>query len=414
MKPLGVQWTLRGICALLLALALPGAGQTTDEPPPALKASEILPRQLLAGPSYKIEERVRNDGYLNTYQVRSRFGDLTVVSTALLHIRIKEIGALEKMEKLDASQEFSKALAQGGEKAVQGAKNLANNPAGALDSAASGVGKMFKRAGEGLRSKGSKHEDSKMEALLGVAKTKREYALQFEVDPYSSNPHLQKRLDELAQAGHAGGITATALKAMIPGGVGLAASTAGSAEWLKEVDLSLPPTELRMNNRAKLIEMGLASALAEQFINEDDFSPTQQGMIVYHLGTLKAVKGKDAFVKLTLTTQDPDVALFRTRMTQMFAGYHRRVGKLASFAELGKFVAGQTVGGKLVLAFPLDYLVWTESIKNIAGYLSQQAKGRQATALEIWITGSASPTAREGLKALGFQLHEKADNLVER
>lgn len=414
MQPFGARWSLRGICTLLLALTLPGMGQAADERLPVLKASEILPRQLLAGRSYTIEERVRNDGYLNTYQVRSRFGGLAVVSTALLHIRIKEIGALEKMENLDANQEFSKALAQGGEKAVQGAKNLANDPAAALDSAVSGVGKMFKRAEEGLRSKGSKHEDSKAEAILGVAKTKREYALQFGVDPYSTNPHLQKRLNEIAQAGQAGGITATALKAMIPGGVGLAVSTAGSAEWLKEVDLSLPPTELRMNNRAKLIEMGLAPALAERFINEDDFSPSQQSMIVYSLGTLKAVKGKESFVKLTLTTRDPDVALFRTRMAQMFAGYHRGVGKLVSFAELGKFVAGQTAGGKLVLAFPLDYLVWTESIQNIAGYLSQQAKGRRATALEMWITGSASPAAREGLKALGFQLHEKADNLVER
>jgi len=34
-----------------------------------------LPRELLAGPNHRVEERVYNDGYINRYTVLSKFGD---------------------------------------------------------------------------------------------------------------------------------------------------------------------------------------------------------------------------------------------------------------------------------------------------------------------------------------------------
>ena len=304
-------------------------------------------------------------------------------------------------------------MAQGGEKVVTAASELVNDPEAALDNAVSGVGRLFKRVSEGLRSRSSKHEDSTTDILLGVSKTKREYALQFGVDPYSSNPYLQKRLNEIAKAGQAGGITATALKALIPGGVGLAVSAAGGSQWLKEIDLTLPPTELRMQNRDKLLRMGIPPGLAEMFINEDDFTPSQQSLLVAALDKLKGVRGRDLFLKLALTTEDQDVALFRQRMAQMYAGYNRKASKLSGFVALDRFVGAQTVGGKLVFIFPLDYLVWTASNENIINFLTRRAKSKGASGMEPWLTGQASPMTREKLKDLGWRLHEKILSLFD-
>lgn len=309
MKP-----TAKVLCALaavwLAGQAVPAlAAQAANETPPVLKAAQFVPAQLLKGPGYSVEARVANDGYLNTYRLHSKFGDLRVVSTELLLTRIHEVRAMEKMAALESSEEFGKAVARGGENIVKGATNLVKAPVGSLNSAASGVGRLFRRAEESLRSEKSKHEDSTTNTLLGVARTKREYAVQFGVDPYSTNPLLQKRLTEIAQAGAAGGLTSTVVKAMIPGGIGFAVSASSSTNWLKEVDLSLPPSELRMQGREKLLAMGLSPALAEAFINEVEFSPSQQAMIVAALTAMAGVQGKEVFVRLLLTTGDADVAL---------------------------------------------------------------------------------------------------------
>jgi hypothetical protein len=51
------------------------AAQPAYEPSTTLNASQILPRELLAGPNHRVEERVYNDGYINRYTVLSKFGD---------------------------------------------------------------------------------------------------------------------------------------------------------------------------------------------------------------------------------------------------------------------------------------------------------------------------------------------------
>ena len=68
-----------------------------------------------------------------------------------------------------------------------------------------------------------------MENLIGYSNTKREYAHAFGVDVYSPNSILQQQLDEMAKAGYAGSISVTALKALIPGGVGMALSVTGGS-----------------------------------------------------------------------------------------------------------------------------------------------------------------------------------------
>ena len=79
-----------------------------------LQASKILPAELRSGGNFRVEEKVTNDGYLNTYRIGSRFGTFTAVSTAMLRKRIGEINALAVMEKVSGTDEFTTALKQAG------------------------------------------------------------------------------------------------------------------------------------------------------------------------------------------------------------------------------------------------------------------------------------------------------------
>src|SRR5574341_188969 len=82
------------------------AAQGGYEPATTLSASQILPPELLAGPNHRVEEKVVNDGYVNTYRIGSKFGVFTAVSTAMLRKRIEEINALVLMEKIEKTKEY--------------------------------------------------------------------------------------------------------------------------------------------------------------------------------------------------------------------------------------------------------------------------------------------------------------------
>ena len=75
---------------LLLGTALRAAARRYESSP-VLKASQILPRELVSGLNHRVEERVINDGYQNHYKIYSKFGEYAVVSTAMLRKRVHEI-----------------------------------------------------------------------------------------------------------------------------------------------------------------------------------------------------------------------------------------------------------------------------------------------------------------------------------
>jgi hypothetical protein len=90
----------------LVGTAVPAVAQQGYEQAPVLSASKILPPELLSGPNHQVQEHVTSDGYLNIYQIDSKFGTFTVVSTALLRKRIGEINAMVVMEKIQDSKEY--------------------------------------------------------------------------------------------------------------------------------------------------------------------------------------------------------------------------------------------------------------------------------------------------------------------
>lgn len=402
------------VLAMLCALFFPGEG-ACQERPALLHAERVLPKTMLSGPGFRVDPQVGCDGYMNIYLLHSRYGDFRVVSTALLSARIGEVLAMQAMDRMNTSKEFMASVGEGGMNVLQGAVDLVTKPVETLGGAVSGVGKMFNRAGESLfGSKASKYEDPAIQGFLGYSTVKREYALAFGVDPYSTNAVLAAHLERVASAGYAGGLSASALKVMIPGGVGVAVSAVGGARWLGEVDLAQSPADLRRANRQKLIAMGLAAGLAAEFIDNGEFTPSQQSLLVAALDTMPGVAGRDRFIRLACGTSDQDVALFRQRMAQCYAGYHRHVEKIERFLALGELVGARSVSGKLVVILPLDSLFWTASIAKTAQGVRRDAVELGLNTAEFWVSGQVSPLARSKIQAMGWMIREKGDVVLLR
>jgi len=130
---------------LLTGLLLSGgmAVEAQDlEALPVLKASEILPPNLLSGPSHKVEEKVLNDGYINHYKIETKFAIYPAVSTAKLRKRIREAYAIKAMEQVKGTKEFTAAIKEAGMDALVGMKQLITRPMrtvyGAVSSLSSG------------------------------------------------------------------------------------------------------------------------------------------------------------------------------------------------------------------------------------------------------------------------------------
>lgn len=393
------------VCFSATAWTAPSAGGGATESPPTLKASAILPKSMLSAPGCRVDETVKNDGYLNTYTLRTPEGELKVVSTALLAARLQECAAIAAMDKVDPAGQFGNAVVQKGKNTVQGAVNLVTSPVKTLGSALSGVGKMFARAEESLvESKSSKYEDNPAAAALGYSRSKREIAKKFGVDPYSTNPFLKERLDRLAGADYAGSLLATGASAAIPGAVGIGVSAAGTGKWLTDMDVAIPPADLRRANRDKLKAMGVPADLAEAFIDNTDLSPVHQTIIVSALTAMPRTANREAFIAFCLPTDSEDLALFRERMAIMFSNFDAKKEHIDRFERVGRFVAGRTANGGLVFCFPLDMLAWTATNAGLGAKLKETLAGRMVKG-DIWLSGKVTPLAGKSLAGLGLAVH---------
>lgn len=403
------------LTCLLLALILAGfaapAKSQTYEAQAVLHASQILPPDLLSGPNHRVEERVYNDGYLNRYTVLSKFGGFTAVSTPLLRKRIGEINAMVRMEQIKNTKEFTASLKEAGTDTLVGFKNLVTKPVDTVKGAASGLAVAFRRAGDALTGpKRSDAEDSKIKDLIGFSKTKREYAFELGVDAYTDNEKLQDRLNEISWAGYAGGLTWAAAMSAVPGGAGLAITVSGSNKLLNDVLRTTPPVDLRRMNGEKLNAMNVYAEVADAFLNNAVYSPRDQTLLVGALDEMKGVGNRATFVRVAAATANRDLAFFRERQAEMYAGYHKAIAPIETFIALGEFAAARTTKNEVVFNVPMDHLVWTQEIAQML--TAADARVNQLTRpanKQLWISGTMSARAKKEIETRGWQVQENSE-----
>jgi hypothetical protein len=187
--------------------------------PIILQASQVLPKELLSGPNYKVKETVTSDGFINIYEIESPYGHLKIESTELLRKRAAELNALSRIEALKGTSVYMDAAKAAAMGPVRTATALVTEPVETVKGIGSGIGNFFGKVGSAVTSN-DPDKDSAMSSILGQAAFKREYAYEFGVDPYTNFEPLQKALGDLAWTAAAGGLTVKAAFMAIPGGTG--------------------------------------------------------------------------------------------------------------------------------------------------------------------------------------------------
>jgi hypothetical protein len=395
----------RQIITIALGFAASGfllnaAADASYEKPPVFEAKRIQPAKLLKSAYHSVGSKVPNDGQMNHYTIKSKYGTVTADSTAELKIRVDEMRALAAMERVSNSDQFTRQVKEGGKNVVAGAKALVTRPVDTVKGAIAGIGALAGRAGDALiGDPPSDAEDSRIENVIGFSSTKRDYAAEFHVDPYSTNPLLQKRLEEISWYGYSGKITASAVSAIIPGGVGVFVSAAKSSDWLEGIPVKTPPSELRKANREKLAVMGVSPDVIDLFEGNTVYSPVQQTKLVQELARMKGTADRSHFVKFAVLARNGNVAFFRARQAEMYANLNKDLMPVERFVKVGTNAAARLSNGTVVFCFPMDYLAWTENNARLAESLNRQVSVLpDVRGKEIRIAGGYQPTCTEGAR----------------
>jgi hypothetical protein len=395
---------------LLAATAL----ATGPEPIPTLRAADLLPPTLLSGPHFKVDDAVKSDGYMTAFVVHSDFGEFPARSREMLELRVREVAAIAQLDDVSKTEVFAKSLGAAAQKKAKALANVATHPAETAKAVPQSMGRFFK----GVGAKGKKAAGDAKDAVTddgqtpsgpdkstegqagdaakdvsGMSKARRQWAKKLGVDPYTTNAVLAKQLDDIGWAAYAGGFT---MNIVTPGVVGMATSV-NNMVW------ELPPEDIAKKNDEKLKAMGVSDADRKAFLKNSWFTPGLQTEFVAALESLGAVKGRDGAVALAAReAQSEDDARFFRRNAAMLARYRAGGGSLSSVDARPRLFVGRT-SGMLVFPAAVDYLTWTAEAATVS-----HEPGLAAAKREIWLSGTASPTAKTELAAAGWTVKEDA------
>lgn len=418
-----------------LALSVLGAWGAELETPPTFRASEILPPYLAAGDYFRVVEKVRNDGYLNHFQIESDFGDFEAQGQPILIKRVQEVHALAELAAVSKTKLFAESAATAAKAQVTAIADFAERPVETVKGVPDGVKRMFKKykrdakeikeaneerreekkekkAAEGTEDEKSTTEEMKelggeaaevgtkyAKSYFGSTRAERKWAQQLGVDPYTSNQILLKELKEVARVDAAGGFTMKfAPIPRIPGVRYL--GKVNSLVW------SLDPRALQEHNQKLLIEMGIEEELLEEFFDSPWLSPSRQTRIVAALVSLEGVDDVALAIDQALGLEAIEQAYFFQQSLEMLAYFHSSEEPLARLLAETRVPTAVTRSGKLVAFASVDHISWTEEARDASVEFVEDNAEVPADRRELVLRGAASELFRQELEVLGMTVRQ--------
>ena len=196
------------------------------------------------------------------------------------------------------------------------------NPIDTAKGVPAGIGRFFKSVGQGVDNAVSSSSEGDTAGAakhaLGINKAKRELAKKIGVDPYTTNPYLSKRLDDLANAAFAGGVSLNvmAVSTACVATVVSATITVSNLAW------DLAPEDVREPNEKELKALKVDAATSQRLLDNRWYTPTMALSYVEAIKGVGAPEGANAFTALAAGAQSEVEARFfiaQLRLAQRYA-----------------------------------------------------------------------------------------------
>jgi hypothetical protein len=398
-------------------LAMPhvvSAGPTGGfERPPVVSAKDLVSPRLLTGKGFQVDDKVPTDGAMGTFTIRAAAnvfredaGTYQVRSRELLELRLAEIPAILKLDEVSKTGTFVKAMAASGARPLEAGWNIATNPAEAVSGLPSGIGRLFDRVETGAGnlwnapsgSGGVEQAGAVTADALGYEQERRKLAHELGVDPYTTNPILSRKLDQIAWVSFAGRLTVSAaISVAVPGSMIITGiQTMDTLVW------DTPRGDLVVRVQKKLEELNVPRDQIDCVSHNPAIPLSLQVSVAENLGRLSGATGRETAVKLLCGVLTESQARFIATAVRMLADYHEKKKPITAVAVHGPVIARDR-DGTLLLPAPVDYLSWTERMAAFATNPDFLGTPQRT----LWITGKASARARRELTANGWTVEQE-------
>jgi hypothetical protein len=392
-----------------------GAAGGQYEEPPVINVADLLPATPLSGPGYTVQPQAPTNGAMGQYTIvadatvfRGDAGTYYIESLGMLKIRLSEVPAIAQLENMSESSEFAKALASSAERPVSDAANMVVHPLDTVTGLPNGVGELFSRVSLGAKQISSTASNSfgsgqaageaghATLTALGYDDVRRQLAKKLNVDPYSSDPILTKKLNKAAWVMFSARMTVDAAMMAVPGSMIIS-----SVEFTDDLVYQTPKADLIILVQKKLKNMGLSQEEIVAFTSNTAIPLSLQVKAVKDLEALGNIPGRRAAAVALGNMMTEYQARFIVTSLHMLDQWSQQTSPITRIRVPGVLIA-RDQNGTSIMPAPVDYVSWTP---RIAGF----ATDPQLIAVHnrvLWITGKMTPLARQQLKASGWELRE--------
>ena len=397
MNRYGLSLALAAFAALATLLLTASTEAAQYEGAPTFSPSQALPGVPLHGADYSIGERVPVENFQYVFTVNTKWGPFRIKNSDLLRVRLREIAATAKLEEVNGAETAVEAAGATALRPLNTAKDLVTQPAQTIGDTFRGVGHIFGSA-QATMNATDPHGDSMISSVTGGASARRKQAFNVGVDPNTTFPPLADQLKRVATASAVGETSANVGMSFVAGPAGFAIGATGTAGQVREMLRDKTPADLEKDGRQLLAAMGVSQATMDAFYANPNLTPTDKIVIVKVLESLGPVSGRELYIAGAARANSIEMGFFYRHQAMLIQQYAKRVSPVRGFANVGGAPMLMTANGTVSI-LPVDYLTWSAPLAQIA---SSSHGG------ELWITGSASPTATAQLSALGWKVVPKA------
>jgi hypothetical protein len=405
---------------VLAALACPlpsllAQAPAAHETAVVLTAAELLPAEILRGPSHRVREQVVTDGFMAHFEIDSDFGTFEAVGVPQVTTRVAEIEAIRKLVDTSKSDLFAEGMKRSINQPIDAVKNIAKDPVNSIKRAPKTVGHFFSKIGGSIErtvnktKEGIEAEESPSSAEIGSGvaegakrvagfdKARLETARQLGVDPYSDNQRLKEEMDKVTWAFFAGGLPLRIGAAVASAGVAVAAT---NMVGVPEETYALTQSELALRDQRSLTAMGLREDDIQSFQIQPQLSTTRRHRIVKALEAMPTAAGRGRIILLANAVETPGQADFLVAALEILSA--RQKSAVSDYKELfvfGRLPGAMTANGSLEVPAPVDHVTWTE---QVAGFATRDDLGSAPKVLVH--TGKLSAATSAGFGAAGWTM----------
>ena len=396
--------------------AAPAAAAPAAIPPEvvgSMPIATVLPPRLMAGQGWRVLPDAPTDGYAGLYALECEYGTFGCLGIEMLDERVRELQAIREIDRVSKTGVFLKAVGDAAAKPLQSAARIVKDPVNSIRKAPAGIAGLFDRAGKGVQKLGrsaakqaQKLEDryertgsfapdeseraaGPVQDPLAASQSRQVWARQLGVDPYTTNPVLAKKLNEVALLS----LTASTVTGL---GISAVAMPLTITQKVDEYVLTQPPAKIAEINAGALRRLGVDATSSTRFMDNGFYTPTLETRFVKALAGLRGVSGLASTVALAATASSEVQARFYCRCVELLSSCHRQRFPLASIATVAPLPVATAADGTTVVPAPVDYLPWTD---RTARFVASLPPGTRRTLLS---TGPLTVTADKAFRQAGW------------